>query len=143
MKNLFTAPGFALVTLMMIQPTALLAAAPDSPAPVTAGSQAPRKAVTLPAATVSRRYSHMIHAEGGMPPYTFSETSGHLKAIGLSIASDGWLTGIPKKSRLLEFTVAVHDSTDQVYAEQSYRLRVLPPQKRRQSQKSKKQIQGT
>jgi len=142
MKNLFTAPGFALVTLMMIQPTALLAAAPDSPAPVTADSQA-SQAVRLPAATVGRKHRHALKASGGTPPYTFAETSGQLKSVGLSITSDGVLNGVPTKPGNLEFTVAVHDSTDQVHAEQSYRLRVLPPQMRRQSQKSKKQIQGT
>ncbi len=127
MKNLLTAPGFALATLMMIQPTALLAAEPDSPAPVTADSLAPRKAVNLPAATVSREYDLLIKVDGGRPPYTFSETSGQLEAFGLSLAFDGRITGIPKQSGLLEFTVLVRDSTDKDFAEGKYQLRILPP----------------
>ncbi len=64
---------------------------------------------TLPNGTTGSAYNQTISATGGTTPYTFAVTSGSLPA-GLSLASNGALTGTPSASGLSSFTVTATDS---------------------------------
>jgi len=65
---------------------------------------------TLPAATVGSAYSQTISASGGTAPYSFAITAGSLPA-GLSLASNGSLTGTPTAGGTFNFTVTATDSS--------------------------------
>ena len=62
----------------------------------------------LPHATQDENYSEALSASGGTGPYTFVLTSGTLPA-GISLATDGTLSGIPTESGSFNFTVTVSD----------------------------------
>ncbi len=73
----------------------------------------PTIALVCPAgtATVGVAYSSALVATGGIPPYTFSITSGSLPP-GLSLnASTGAITGTPTTAGMYSFTAQVVDST--------------------------------
>lgn len=63
---------------------------------------------TLPDGTVSSSYNTGIYAIGGTAPYTFVVTSGSLPA-GLTLATDGTLSGIPTSVDSQTFTVTATD----------------------------------
>jgi len=65
---------------------------------------------SLPAATVGTAYSTRLAASGGMPPYSWAVTSGSLPP-GLSLSSNGSITGTPTGQGVSTFTVQVTDST--------------------------------
>ena len=65
---------------------------------------------TLPAATLHVAYSQSVIAQGGTSPYTYSVTAGSLPT-GLSLASDGSLSGSPGSPGSYNFTVTATDST--------------------------------
>ena len=65
---------------------------------------------TLPAATTGSSYSQTISASGGTAAYTYAVTSGALPS-GLSIASDGTLSGTPTAGGTYNFTVTATDSS--------------------------------
>jgi hypothetical protein len=63
----------------------------------------------LPAAAVGSPYSRALAAAGGLPPYSWSITTGSLPA-GLALsASTGVLSGTPSTSGSFNFTVRVSD----------------------------------
>lgn len=64
---------------------------------------------SLPAAKKKVAYSTNLEASGGRPPYSWSVVSGALPK-GLSLASDGALTGTPKTPGTYSFTVQVADA---------------------------------
>ncbi len=65
---------------------------------------------SLPPGTVNIPYSATLTATGGLPPYTWSLTSGSLPA-GLSLdANSGLISGTPKTPGTSRFTVQVSDS---------------------------------
>jgi hypothetical protein len=64
---------------------------------------------SLPAATVGDSYSQDLSASGGISPYSWSVTSGSLPA-GLSLASDGTVSGTPTAVGSSTFTVQATDS---------------------------------
>jgi hypothetical protein len=65
---------------------------------------------SLPDGVVGTAYSQAVTATGGVPPYTWSISSGSLPA-GLSIApSTGVISGTPTTTGLSSFTVLVQDS---------------------------------
>ncbi|MHB1472500.1 MAG: putative Ig domain-containing protein [Dermatophilaceae bacterium] len=64
---------------------------------------------SLAAATVSVAYAATLTASGGSPPYSWSVTSGSLPA-GLSLASDGSITGTPTTAGPTTFVVEVKDA---------------------------------
>jgi hypothetical protein len=75
---------------------------------------APQLSITpgMPNATVSLPYHFLLQASGGVPPYSWSLTSGALPP-GLSLASDGLITGITTSTTGTSgssFTVQVQDS---------------------------------
>jgi carbohydrate binding protein with CBM6 domain/putative Ig domain-containing protein len=81
---------------------------------------------SLPAATVGGSYSQDLSASGGISPYSWSLTSGSLPA-GLSLVSDGTISGTPTAVGSSTFTVQATDSgTPAVTATQQLTLTVDP-----------------
>ena len=66
---------------------------------------------TLPNATLSTPYNQTVIASGGTGPYTFSISSGALPT-GLSLASNGNITGTPSAAGAYTFTVRAIDSVN-------------------------------
>ncbi len=64
---------------------------------------------SLTAGTAGTAYSITFTASGGTGPYTYAVTSGALPA-GLSLASDGTLSGTPASSGSANFTVTATDA---------------------------------
>ncbi|KHD70702.2 hemagglutinin [Xanthomonas phaseoli pv. phaseoli] len=64
---------------------------------------------TLPAAVRGSAYSQVLTASGGIAPYRNSIASGTLPA-GLTLASDGTLSGTPTVQGTSSFTIAVADA---------------------------------
>ena len=67
---------------------------------------------TLTNATAASSYSATFTASGGIGPYTFSTPPATLPA-GLSLATDGQLTGTPTQSGTFAFTVTATDANGQ------------------------------
>ena len=65
---------------------------------------------TPPSATQGTAYTFQFAAAGGTPPYTFALGSGALPA-GLTLASDGTISGTPTTTQTASFTVTVTDSS--------------------------------
>nr|WP_082647893.1 putative Ig domain-containing protein [Lysobacter antibioticus] len=65
---------------------------------------------TLPAGGVAQVYSQTLTASGGTPGYTFAITTGALPA-GLSLASNGTLSGTPTAGGSFNFTATATDSS--------------------------------
>ncbi|RKY14637.1 MAG: hypothetical protein DRP63_08185, partial [Planctomycetota bacterium] len=57
-----------------------------------------------------RAYSDAFTAQGGNPPYTWSETTNNLSSYGLTLNNDGSITGTPTNIGVVRFTVEVKDS---------------------------------
>jgi hypothetical protein len=72
---------------------------------------------TLPGATVSVPYTDLLQAAGGTAPYTWNLSGGSLPA-GLTLQSNGNLTGIPTAVGPSTFTVKVTDSLGHQATEQ-------------------------
>jgi subtilisin family serine protease len=81
--------------------TAIIVAAPLS---ITTNS--------LNGGNVGTAYSATLSASGGVPPYSWTRTSGNLPA-GLTLSSAGAITGTPTASGTSSFTVQVKDSASQ------------------------------
>ena len=65
---------------------------------------------SLPNGTVGTTYTQALQASSGTPPYTWSLISGTLP-IGLSLASNGAISGTPIASGTFNFEVQVVDSS--------------------------------
>jgi uncharacterized protein YhjY with autotransporter beta-barrel domain len=65
---------------------------------------------TLPAATAGTAYSQSLSASGGTAPYSFAITASALPS-GLTLASDGTLSGTPNVSGSFNFSVTATDSS--------------------------------
>jgi hypothetical protein len=68
---------------------------------------------SLPAGYVNQYYNANLQAQGGSVPYTFTVISGSLPS-GMSLASNGLITGMPQVAGTFSFTVQVRDSVSQV-----------------------------
>jgi large repetitive protein len=64
---------------------------------------------TLPIGTVGVPYTYTLIATGGTPSYTYALTAGSLPP-GISLASDGTISGTPTQPGATSFTVTVTDS---------------------------------
>jgi hypothetical protein len=65
---------------------------------------------SLPNGTVNTAYSQTLQASSGVQPYTWSLTGGTLP-VGLSLASNGVISGTPIATGTSDFTVQVKDSS--------------------------------
>jgi hypothetical protein len=88
-----------------------------NPAPTAA-------AIFLPSWTVGQPYSQAIPANGGTGILTFSVTGGSLPA-GLTLSSDGLLSGTPTAPGTASFTVSVTDQTGATTS-QDYAVTINP-----------------
>ncbi|MEA0762536.1 putative Ig domain-containing protein [Xanthomonas campestris pv. campestris] len=79
----------------------------------------------LPAVTRGTAYSQVLTATGGVAPYTYSVASGTLPA-GLTLASNGVLSGTPTAEGSTSFTIAVADAGN-ASATQAYTFTVAAP----------------
>ena len=66
---------------------------------------------TLPNATVGVPYSYTLKATGGTLPYSYSLTAGSLPA-GITLQSDGLISGTPTAPGASSFTATVTDSVN-------------------------------
>jgi outer membrane autotransporter protein len=76
---------------------------------VTAAPTITVSPASLPATSQNQAYSQRIPAAGGTAPHTFAVTAGTLPA-GLTLASDGTLSGTPTTSGTFDFTVTATDA---------------------------------
>ncbi|MGA8150920.1 MAG: putative Ig domain-containing protein [Terriglobales bacterium] len=65
---------------------------------------------SLPEGTVGVAYNQTLQATSGAPPYKWSRTTGSLPA-GLSLGTNGAISGVPTAAGTSSFTVQVLDST--------------------------------
>lgn len=85
-------------------PTAASVVAPSSPAPLQITTAA------LPVGNVRTSYATTLVATGGVPPYSWSDTTGQI-APGLTLrSSTGTILGIPFASGTFSFTTRVRDA---------------------------------
>jgi hypothetical protein len=81
----------------------------------------------LPQATAEKAYSATLQATGGTPPYSWKIQSG-LLPIGLSLSTDGQITGMPTTASQSSFAVQVTDSTSTPFtATETFSLAALAP----------------
>jgi uncharacterized protein YhjY with autotransporter beta-barrel domain len=80
---------------------------------------------TLPAATTRAAYSQAIIASGGAAPYAYAVTAGTLPS-GLTLSTDGTLSGSTATAGSYDFTVAATDANGNGAA-QRYTLAVIAP----------------
>ena len=66
--------------------------------------------VTLPNGAYGTAYSQTLTASGGTAPYTFTLTAGALPT-GLTLASNGVISGAPTQSGTFTFTIQARDSS--------------------------------
>lgn len=71
-------------------------------------------------------YSGALAANGGIGPYIFTVTTGNLPD-GLTLASDGTLSGVPTEAGIFSFTVTARDEND-FSGSQDYSLNIAPPE---------------
>jgi hypothetical protein len=80
---------------------------------------------TLPTPTLGYAYSQTISVSGGTAPYTFSLQSGSLPA-GLTLATNGTISGTPATAGANTFVVKVNDSSStQLTANVTYTITVV------------------
>lgn len=77
---------------------------------------------TLPNSILNVIYSQQLSATGGIAPYTFAVTSGILPS-GLSLSSNGLLSGTPTVTGVYSFDITATDSNNNI-GTQSYALSV-------------------
>jgi hypothetical protein len=111
--------------------------ATDETTPAGSGSRAYTLVLAPPTITVSpttllngavtAAYNQTITAAGGIGTYTYDVTAGALPA-GVTLASDGTLSGTPTASGTFNFTVTATDqTTPAATGSQAYTLLVVPP----------------
>ena len=81
---------------------------------------------SLPDATKGQYYSYPISTAGGNPPYTFSLISGSLPN-GISLSSNGTLSGTPTQTGTFTFTIQVKDSNNNTSTKE-FTLTINPAQ---------------
>lgn len=118
------APSPRLLCLVAAAPLWLLTAC-AKPTPTLAGC-GDGHILTLPSARVGQAYVRAALVRGGVPPYVGQVTSGSLQAVGLSLAADGQLAGVPVAEGDVVFCVQAREAVGSRAASQAYRVTVLP-----------------
>ena len=77
------------------------------------GGQLTIAPTTLPLSIVGQPFTSTLTATGGVPPYTWSVTSGTLQP-GVTFGANGVFTGTPTAAGLSTYTVQVRDSVGQI-----------------------------
>ncbi|RLJ04488.1 MAG: hypothetical protein DRP14_03265, partial [Candidatus Aenigmatarchaeota archaeon] len=72
---------------------------------------------SLPDATLGEQYNYSLNVVGGNPPYNFSLSSGDLPG-GISLSSDGELSGIPNQTGTFNFIIQVEDLVNETSAKE-------------------------
>src|SRR5204862_3067931 len=80
----------------------------------------------LPSGHAGEPYSTTIKLAGGVPPYAFSVAPLDALPSGLTLTSDGVLSGIPQEIGAFAFTVIASDASVSAMAT-SFNLVVTPP----------------
>ncbi|MCV2419074.1 hypothetical protein [Paucibacter sp. DJ2R-2] len=84
------------------------------------------KGIGLPAAVLGRPYARPLFAEGGEPPLRFLLLSPDLDGTGLTLSSDGLISGLPVQAGTFNFRAAVlSEAEGGRAATQHYRLHIL------------------
>jgi len=68
-------------------------------------------ATELPDAIEDKPYATVLTATGGVPPYRWERVAGSFLPSGLSLSSDGVITGIPAEDGTFRFALRVTDSS--------------------------------
>ncbi|HEY4901826.1 MAG TPA: putative Ig domain-containing protein [Terriglobales bacterium] len=87
-------------------PTAAVDIASES---ITVNSPLAVSTTSLTAGSINVPYSASLAATGGVPPYTWTVTSGSLPA-GLTLSTSGFISGTPTSQQTSTFTVQASDS---------------------------------
>lgn len=66
---------------------------------------------TLPGGIVSSPYTAQVLASGGTPPYSFALGAGSTLPPGLTLLSDGTISGVPSSPGDFGFEVDASDSS--------------------------------
>jgi uncharacterized repeat protein (TIGR03803 family) len=80
---------------------------------------------SLPSGSVGTAYSQMLNASGGQPPYVWTNIAGTLPS-GLTLATNGSLSGTPTGNGTFNFVVQVTDLFSTT-ATQSLALQIITP----------------
>jgi hypothetical protein len=93
---------------------------------VVAGALSIQSTSPLAAGTVGQSYSASLNAAGGRPPFTWSMTAGSLPD-GLSLGTDGTISGTPAAGGTFTFTATASDATNNQASKQFTITINLPP----------------
>lgn len=64
---------------------------------------------SIPPATTDQSFEFQLLASDGTPPFSWTDRDGDLVGTGLSLSSDGWLTGIPTSGGTILLTARLED----------------------------------
>ena len=82
------------------------------PSPTQASTAASITGIPMPGGEVGISYTASLSASGGPTPYTWSLDSGALPG-GLTLSTDGGVSGVPTAPGTFSFTVKASDATNQ------------------------------
>ena len=108
----FTAPANLTADLnVTITATSATDATKSATTPITIVLPLSVATTSLPNATGGITYSQTLQATGGLPPYSWTLTSGSSLPAGLSLGGDGTVTGSPTAGGTFSFSVQAADSS--------------------------------
>jgi len=79
---------------------------------------------SLPSGTVRAAYSETLSASGGVQPYSWAVAPGGTPPIGITVNTDGTITGTPTSAGLFTFSVEVTDGAGAT-ASRTFTLNIL------------------
>jgi hypothetical protein len=107
----YTAPGALAAKLSVtVTATSMADSTKSAPVSVTAFPPPTISSKSLPNATGGGSYSQTLQESGGVAPFTWSLASGSTLPPGLSLSSDGTISGTPTEGGPFNFTVQIADS---------------------------------
>ena len=104
-----TALCLALLVTNLAVMTGCVGFTPPTKTPAPTAATIKITSSSLPAAGSQSAYAIKLTAAGGVPPYSWSATAGHLPN-GLTLTSAGAITGIPTTTGTFSFTATAQDS---------------------------------